>query len=101
MKQLVEQAIQALIALDAERLDQLRAELAAALETPPSPAALREALPGLRVLGALLRETERNLDLLQRTTLCRDAEDAGSHWTGWPFAQQQRQQRWPTGAAAR
>lgn len=68
MKQLVEGAIQALTALDADRLDQLRNELAAYQDTPPSPAELQAVLSSQRVLGALLRETRRNLLLLQRTS---------------------------------
>ncbi|HEX4020045.1 MAG TPA: hypothetical protein VHX63_02780 [Acidobacteriaceae bacterium] len=70
MKQLVQEAIQALTYLDAERLDKLLGELTIYQISPPSHAELREALPGQRVLGALLRETERNLRLLQRSSPC-------------------------------
>ena len=76
MKRLVEEAIEALTALDAARLDALLGELATCPMQPPSREAAQEAIPAQRVLGALLRETERNLRLLRSTSLCGFAEDA-------------------------
>lgn len=76
MKRLVEEAIEALTALDAARLDALLGELATCPMHPPSREAAQEAIPAQRVLGALLRETERNLRLLRSTSLCGFAEDA-------------------------
>ncbi len=76
MKQLVEQAIEALIAMDAERLDALVGELAIYQAHPPTYAAAQDALAGKCVLRALLQETERNLRLLQRTSPCGFADEA-------------------------
>ncbi|MGC9291475.1 MAG: hypothetical protein ACP5EP_01960 [Acidobacteriaceae bacterium] len=86
MKQLVEGAIQALTALDADRLDQLRNELAVYQGTPPSPAELQAVLPCQRVLGALLRETKRNLLLLQRTSPVGAMWEAGEEGAACPSA---------------
>lgn len=70
MKQLVEQAIQALTELDATRLDTLVGELAVYQAHPPTYQAARDAVSGQYVLRSLLLETERNLRLLQRTSPC-------------------------------
>ncbi len=70
MKRLVDEAIEALTALDAARLDRLLGELAICQAQPPSPEAVQAALPGCQVLGALLLETGRNLSLLRRTSPC-------------------------------
>ena len=70
MKRLVDEAIEALTAFDAARLDRLLGELAICQAQPPSQEAVRAALPGYQVLGALLLETGRNLSLLRRTSPC-------------------------------
>ena len=76
MQQLVEEAIQALTKLDAGRLDQLLGELKQHQLHPPAPAEMQAALPGQRVLAALLRHTERNVRLLQRSSPCGVAQTA-------------------------
>ncbi len=70
MKRLVDEAIEALTALDAAWLDRLLGELAIYQAQPLSRESVQAALPGYRVLGELLRETERNLSLLRRTSPC-------------------------------
>ena len=76
MKQLVEQAIAALTAMDAARLDALVGELAVYQAHPPTYAAAQDAVEGKHVLRVLLQETERNLRLLQRTSPCGSSAEA-------------------------
>ena len=76
MKQLVEQAIAALTAMDAVRLDALVGELAVYQAHPPTYVEAQNVLEGKHVLRVLLQETERNLRLLQRTSPCGNAAEA-------------------------
>ncbi|MHB1793540.1 MAG: hypothetical protein ACYCPO_01110 [Acidobacteriaceae bacterium] len=65
LQQLIEETVVALTALDAPALERIRSEVQGLTAVPLTSAELAAAVSSHRVLGALLRETERNLRLFR------------------------------------
>jgi hypothetical protein len=80
LQQKIEEAIVALTALDPNALERILAEIQVLAADPLASADAAAILPLHRLLGALLRQTERNLKLFRVSSLsARQAEDTGCY----------------------
>jgi hypothetical protein len=65
LRELMEEAVAALTALDASALEKIRSQAQSVAVVPLSSAETAMLLPVHRLFGALLQETERNLKLFR------------------------------------